>query len=202
MISIDPNTKTARENYKILTGSVIPRPIAFVTTMSASGVLNAAPFSYFNIVSSNPPLLSVSIERSNGKMKDTARNIMFQNEYVIHIVDEDLVHNMNKTAASLPPDKSEVDLTTLTKEASTCISVPAIKEAKIRFECILEQTLQVGDKDFPSCDLMIGRIVQYHIKNDVYYNGKIDPAGLSAVSRLAGNNYANVGEIYEIKRPK
>src|SRR5690625_289867 len=101
MISINPNEKTERENYKILTGSVIPRPIAFITTLSEDGVVNAAPFSYFNIVSSNPPLLSVSVQRSKGEMKDTSRNIMRQKEFVIHIVDEDIVHNMNKTAASL-----------------------------------------------------------------------------------------------------
>src|SRR5690625_7407996 len=97
MISINPNEKTERENYKILTGSVIPRPIAFITTLSEDGVLNAAPFSYFNIVSSNPPLLSISVERSEGKMKDTTRNIMYRKEYVIHIVDKNIVHNMNKT---------------------------------------------------------------------------------------------------------
>src|SRR5690625_730004 len=142
MISIDPNVKTARENYKILIGSVIPRPIAFVTTLSEDGVLNAAPFSFFNIVSSNPPMLSVSIQRSTGKMKDTTRNILYRKEFVIHIVDENIVHDMNNTAANLPSDKSEIKLTTLTKIESSHVSVPAIKEAKIRMECVAEKTLQ------------------------------------------------------------
>src|SRR5690625_311855 len=186
MISINPNEKTERENYKILTGSVIPRPIAFVTTLSENGVLNAAPFSYFNIVSSNPPLLSVSIQRSKGKMKDTARNIMNYKEFVIHIVDENLVHNMNETAANLSPDESEIDLTTLNEMDSTHVSVPAIKEAKIRMECILEQTLPLGGKDAHSCDLVIGRVVQYHLKHSVYQNGKINPRELRSEERRVG----------------
>jgi len=202
MISINPNEKTERENYKILTGSIIPRPIAFITTLSEDGVVNAAPFSYFNIVSSNPPLLSVSVQRSKGEMKDTSRNIMQQKEFVIHIVDENIVHNMNKTAASLAPNESELDLTTLTQIESSHVSVPGVKEAKIRMECVLDRILQLGEKSTPSCDLIIGQVVQFHIKNNVYQNGKIDPCELSAVSRLAGHNYANLGEIYEIVRPK
>lgn len=111
MISIDPNTQSERDTYKLLIGSVVPRPVAFVTTLSADGVLNAAPFSYFSIVSSNPPLLSVSVQRKNGAPKDTARNAMQSGELVIHIVDEDTVAAVNETAANLPPDESELDRT-------------------------------------------------------------------------------------------
>ena len=110
MHSIDPKTISERENYKFLIGSIIPRPIAFVTSLSEEGVLNGAPFSYFNIVSSNPPMISLSIQRSGGKQKDTARNILHSKEFVIHIVDEDNVMKINETAATLPPDKSEIEL--------------------------------------------------------------------------------------------
>ncbi|MCY8438953.1 flavin reductase family protein [Bacillus haynesii] len=202
MLSIDPHTKTERENYKFLIGSIIPRPVAFVTSLSEEGVLNGAPFSYFNIVSSNPPMISLSIQRSEGSQKDTARNILNSKEFVVHIVDEQNVEKINTTAASLPPNQSEVQLAELTPVESVKVSVPGVKEAKVRMECVLEYSLELGDKYSPGCDLIIGRVVQYHIKSGIYENGKIDPRGLGAISRLAGHDYAKIGEIFTRKRPK
>jgi len=202
LLSIDPTQNTERENYKFLIGSIIPRPIAFVTTISKDGVLNGAPFSYFNIVSSNPPMISLSIQRISGRQKDTARNIIESKQFVVHIVDEQNVEKINKTAASLPPDQSEIELSNLTPVESTKISVPGVKEAKIRMECSLEHSLELGGLVTPGCDFIIGKVVQFHIENDIYENGRIDPRGLAAISRLAGNNYAKIGEIFEIERPK
>ncbi|WP_342042131.1 flavin reductase family protein [Bacillus sp. OTU2372] len=202
MISIDPSKNTERENYKFLIGSIIPRPIAFVTSLSKEGVLNGAPFSYFNIVSANPPLISLAIQRSGGRQKDTARNIIDLKEFVVHIVDEHNVELINKTAASLPPDQSEIELAQLTPVKSVKVSTPGVMEAKIRMECRLEHSLEIGGEDSPGCDLIIGRIVQYHIESDLYESGRIGPKGLAAVSRLAGNNYAKIGEIFEIERPQ
>ncbi|MEH7743669.1 flavin reductase family protein [Neobacillus drentensis] len=202
MLSIEPTSMSERENYKFLIGSIIPRPIAFVTTISKDGVLNGAPFSYFNIVSSNPPMISLSIQRSTGRQKDTARNIIESKQFVVHIVDEQNVEKINKTAASLPPDQSEIELANLTPVDSVKISVPGVKEAKIRMECTLEHSLELGGLDTSGCDFIIGKVVQFHIDNDIYENGRIDPKGLAAVSRLAGNNYAKIGEIFEIERPK
>ncbi|QIZ07682.1 flavin reductase family protein [Priestia megaterium] len=202
MLSIDPALMSERENYKFLIGSIIPRPVAFVTTISKDGVLNGAPFSYFNIVSSNPPMISLSIQRSAGSQKDTARNIIDSKQFVVHIVDEHNVEKINKTAASLPSDQSEVKLANLTSVDSVKISVPGVKEAKIRMECSLEHSLELGSSDSPGCDFIIGRVVQFHIEDEIYENGRIDARGLAAVSRLAGNNYAKIGEIFEIERPK
>ncbi|NWQ43263.1 flavin reductase family protein [Bacillus sp. EB106-08-02-XG196] len=202
MLSIDPASLSERENYKFLIGSIIPRPIAFVTTLSKDGSLNGAPFSYFNIVSSNPPMISLSIQRREGQYKDTTRNINESKEFVIHIVDEQNVEKINQTAASLPPHQSEIEMAQLTPVESVKVSVPGVKEAKIRMECLLEHSLELGGVDSPGCDLLIGRIVQFHIENDLYDKGRIDPRGLAAVSRLAGNNYAKIGEIFEIERPK
>ncbi|MCY8755903.1 flavin reductase family protein [Bacillus haynesii] len=202
MLSIDPHTKTERENYKFLIGSIIPRPVAFVTSLSEEGVLNGAPFSYFNIVSSNPPMISLSIQRFEGSQKDTARNILNSKEFVVHIVDEQNVEKINTTAASLPPNQSEVQLAELTPVESVKVSVPGVKEAKVRMECVLEYSLELGEKYSPGCDLIIGRVVQYHIKSGIYENGKIDPRGLGAISRLAGHDYAKIGEIFTRKRPK
>ncbi len=202
MLSIDPTTLSERENYKFLIGSIIPRPIAFVTTLSEDGVINGAPFSYFNIVSSNPPMISLSIQRSGGRQKDTARNIINKKEFVVHIVDEDNVGKINETAASLPPNQSEIELAELTPVESVKISVSGVKEAKVRMECVLEHSLELGGADSPGCDLIIGRVVQFHIEDDIYENGRINPRGLAAVSRLAGASYAKIGETFEIERPK
>jgi len=203
MRSINPTKQTERENYKLLTGSIIPRPIAFVTSKSKDDVINGAPFSYFSIVSSNPPMISLSIQRAGGKQKDSARNIVEQGEFVVHIVDEENVEKVNQTAANLPPDESEIALAELTEVKSSMISVPGVKEAKIRMECVLEHALEVGgDEEAPGCDVIIGKVVQFHIEDHLIENGRIDAVGLGAVSRLAGSSYAKIGETFSIERPK
>ncbi|WP_010677854.1 flavin reductase family protein [Bacillus timonensis] len=202
MISIDPTRISERDNYKLMIGSIIPRPIAFVTSTTKTGTLNGAPFSYFNIVSSDPPLISLSIQRKDGDMKDTARNIIEGKEFVVHIVDESNVEKINKTAASLPPNESEIELAELTPVESTRIKVPGIKEAKIRIECVLEKSIELGGQAMPGCDLLIGNVVQFHIDEALFSKGRINQEKLGAVSRLAGNYYAKVGNIFEIERPK
>lgn len=200
MLSIDPKTMTERDAYKFLIGSIIPRPIAFVTTLSEQGVLNAAPFSYFNIVSSNPPMISVSIQRVNGEHKDTARNAIYRKAFVVHICDESNIEVVNQTAARLPADVSEVEIIGLTPVQSTAIEVPGVEQSKIRMECVLDKAIPLGTDD-AGCDLLIGRIVHFHIEEELYQNGRIDPLKLKPVSRLAGNNYATLGRIFEIERP-
>lgn len=201
MISIDPKQNTERANYKLLVGTVIPRPIAFVTTQSEAGIVNGAPFSYFNIVSSNPPMVSLAIQRPVDGLKDTARNIYENKEFAVHIVDSEHVAKINETSASLPPWESEVDMAGLTLIPSTTVSVPGIIESKVRMECRLVQAVPFKGEGGGS-DLFIGEVVQFHIDEAIYENGRIDPRGLDAVSRLAGANYAAIGDIFEIARPK
>lgn len=196
VLSFDPDKQTERENYKLLIGTIIPRPIAFVTSKSSQGIVNAAPFSYFNIVSSNPPMLSVSVQRKVGERKDTARNILSGKEFVVHIVDEENVFEVNETAASLPPDESEIDVTKLSLVNSEEIGVPAVEQAKVRFECVLHQAV-----DLTGSDLLIGRIVRIHIDDSIYEKGRINADLLKPVSRLAGTNYAKLGEVFSLKRP-
>lgn len=202
MISIDPLEQSERDNYKLLIGSIIPRPVAFVTTLSNKGVLNAAPYSYFNIVTADPPLISISVQRKNGIPKDTARNALEAGAFVVHISDESYIHQINETAANLPPDESEVLLAGLTSIASDKIAVPGIAEANIRMECLLEHCIPLGGtKDSPATDLLIGRVVCFHIDESLYQNGHIDPLALKPVSRLAGTSYAKLGEVFSIARP-
>ncbi|WP_309121802.1 flavin reductase family protein [Paenibacillus sp.] len=203
MISIDPAQRTARDNYKLLIGSIIPRPIAFVTTVSDIGVLNAAPFSYFSIVSSAPPMISVSVQRKSGTRKDTARNAIGAGAFVVHIVDETNVEAVNRTAAGLPSDESEVTYAALTPVASEAIAVPGVREAKIRMECVLEKALELGGTDAePACDLLIGRVVRFHLAEEVYQGGYILADRLQPVSRLAGNEYAALGKSFTLERPQ
>lgn len=201
MISINPKQNSERDNYKLLIGSIIPRPIAFVTTQSEDGVVNGAPFSYFNIVSSNPPMVSLAIQRPNDELKDTAQNIYGNDQFVVHIVDEDNVRIINETAASLPASESEIELANLTLVPSESVSVPGVKEAKIRMECRLVQAIPLGGEG-PGSDLFIGEVVQFHVDKAIYEVGRIDPRGLNAVSRLAGTHYAKIGDIFSMERPK
>ncbi|WP_026297241.1 flavin reductase family protein [Paenibacillus daejeonensis] len=202
MLSIDPAQQSERENYKLLIGSIVPRPIALVTTLSPEGVLNAAPFSYFNIVSSKPPLVSIAIQRRGGKPKDTARNAMTEGAFVVHITDTSYLEQMNQTAANLPPEASEVALAELTQVASEAIAVPGLAEARIRMECVLEQALPLGEtSESPTTDLLLGRIVRFHIDASLYHEGRIDIVALDPVSRLAGSDYARLGEVISLPRP-
>lgn len=201
MIEIDPSKQTERENYKLLIGSVVPRPIAFVTSEAEDRTINGAPFSYFNIVSADPPMLSVSVQRKNGVQKDSARNILHQENFVIHIVSKSYLEKINQTAASLAADESELTLANLTTVSSQKITTPGVEEAKVRYECVLEKHLELGEGDEVSTDFFIGKIVCIHVDEEVYDDGKIIYDELQAISRLAGTDYAEIGPITTIPRP-
>lgn len=202
MVHFSPKEISERDNYKFLIGSIIPRPIALITSVSEDDILNVAPFSYFNIVTSNPPMVSVAFQRKNGALKDTTRNILAKKEAVIHIVDTENVDEANKTAANLPADTSEFDFTNFTLTTSKTVATPSLKETKIRFEVELNQHVIIENEGEPSADLLILKIKQYHIEDELYHEGRIDPIGLAAVSRLAGHDYAEVGKIFTITRPE
>lgn len=198
---IDPLKQKERDNYKMMIGSVIPRPIAFITSQSEEGIVNAAPFSYFNIVTANPPMIAVSIQRKEGKMKDTARNIINNKEFVAHIVSKSFIREVNKTAAALPYHESEIELTDLQLTESKKISVPTVETAKVAFECILEKHVILGDEE-KAVDHIIGRIVNFNIDDELIDNYRIDPYKLAPISRLAGHNYSELGEIFALERPE
>lgn len=198
---LDPKDLTQRENYKLLIGSIIPRPVAVVSTQSADGIVNIAPFSFFNIVNSEPVILSLAIQRKEGGLKDTARNLLATKEAVVHILDQTNVQEANKTAALLPADQSELTVSGFTTTASKTIAVPGLNEASVRLETILHQHVPIKKDQQITADLLLLEVVGYQIAEDVYQDGKIDPRALQAVSRLAGNSYATIGEIFDIKRP-
>lgn len=207
MITIDPKDLRAREVYKLMSGVIVPRPIAFVTTSSTvNGAVNAAPFSFFNVVSSDPPLISLSIGRRKGQiMKDTARNAIESGELVVHISTENIIGDINETAALLPAARSELDLTGLNTIESSKVSVPGVREAKVRFECTLEQHYEIkNDEGETAADFLLARIVFIHMDESIYdqEKGYVHTEALRPVARLAGSEYAELGKVYSLIRPE
>lgn len=199
---IDPSTQNSVDNYRLLTSTVIPRPIAWITSLSEDRVVNAAPFSFFNVVSSNPPMLCVSVGRRDGQPKDTTVNIAYTKEFVVHIVDESLAVAMNMTAAHMPPEESELELAGLSQVESDKVKVPGIKEAKVRMECKVKQIIPItDDRDRPTSDLILGRVVCLQCDEELYEDGMMNVSALKPISRLGGNEYAKLGELLRIDRP-
>lgn len=206
MIFYSAKKLTTKQNYKFLTGSVIPRPIAWITTMNQeTKVVNAAPFSYFNIVAKEIPLVSLSINRNKGKMKDTAHNLLQQNEGVIHLVNNDVLAAMNQSAASLSADQSELKQTDLVTVDSKEVAVPAIQEAPIRFEVRLHQYIPIKDhEENIISDLFILEVLNYHFQDALFdqENEYIEPIAFDPLARLAGNTYSHIAQTLELERPK
>lgn len=194
---------TRKQNYKFLTGSVIPRPIAWITTQGPDQVTNLAPFSFFNVVGSGLPLVMISINRKGPQMKDSARNLLSHPEGVIHIVSQDLIAEMNQTAASLDPNESELNLTDLELIESHTVSVPGIKKAKIRLEVQLDQYVPIEHEGIVINDLFILKVTDYHFSDEIFDPEKeyLLPDKIDPVARLAGNNYANITNFQTLKRP-
>ncbi|MBZ6526747.1 flavin reductase family protein [Aerococcaceae bacterium DSM 111021] len=194
---------SSKDKKKKLAGTVIPRPIALVMTQSDE-VINIAPFSYFNIVSNDPPLLSIAIQRSNGELKDTSRNILAKQEATVHIVDEDIVKEANKTSATLPADESELKVSNFNLVESNIIGTPGIREAAVRYETTLYNAMEIkNSEELIVADLIVLEVVGFHLAGKIYdeETGYIIADKLKPVSRLAGADYAKLGDQFDLIRP-
>ena len=180
----------AQQTYKLITGVVVPRPIAWVCTRSPAGVLNVAPFSAFTFVSNKPPMLGINVGRKDGVRKDTALNILGSGEYVIHIADQALLPAVHESAVEHPPEVSEVDLLGLQTVPSDCIAVPRLAAPPVAMECRLHQVIPFGDT---GSEFIVGEVLVFHLREGLLHNGKIDTAELNPLCRLAGPNYATLG---------
>ena len=203
MTSIDPESASTKDLYKLLIGSVIHRPIAFVSTISKAGITNLAPFSFFNAVSSNPPCLMVAIGRKpNGEKKDTLVNIEETEEFVINSANGWLIEPLVHTAAAYPHGVSEIEKAGLTPLTSETVKAPRVKEAAVHFECKLIQKLELGEGQLGSTTLVIGKAQRIHIYSDAYSEGRVDSKLIDPVGRLGGLSYTSLGEVFDIPVPK
>ena len=193
---IDPKDLSAEACYKLMTGVVVPRPIAWVTTVSDAGVVNLAPFSHFTFVAPKPPMVALSIGRKGAVYKDTARNILANEEFVVHIAHAGQVEAVHASAIEFPPDVSEVIELGLATVASEMVRPPRLADARIALECRLRHCIELGDT---RSRLIIGEAVVLHIDDAVMRDGKVETHLLDPLARLAGPNYASLGEIMTMK---
>lgn len=186
---------------RVLTGVVVPRPIAFVSTMSKDGLINLAPYSFFNAVAYDPPTIVFSSSRHAGdKRKDTLAHIEETGEFVVNIVVDDIAEAMNRTAAEYPSEVSEFEIAGLTPAPSQQVRPPRVAESPVNMECRLLQVVPLGQGDHQH-GLVIGQIVLMHIRDDIIEGHRINHQRLKPTGRLAGNMYCHTSEVFEMVRP-
>jgi len=186
----------AEASYRLLTGLVVPRPIAWVTTLSSSGTVNLAPFSHFTFVSPKPPMLAISVGRKGDTYKDTARNILANEEFVVHIADRALVGPLHDSAQELPPEESEVEMLGLDTAPSLHVAVPRLTAAPVAMECRLRHCIEFGET---RSRLLVGEVLVFRLREGLFADGKVDTRRLDPIGRIAGPNYTTLGEILTMR---
>jgi flavin reductase (DIM6/NTAB) family NADH-FMN oxidoreductase RutF len=200
-MQFDPQELEQTAIYKLLTGTVIPRPIGWISTISEDGILNLAPFSYFNAVGDDPPHVMFSTVRTNNSNKDTLNNVLATKQFVVNMVTEDLAEQMNMTSQPIPANESEFELAGLTPIASVKVKPPRVLECKITMECELVHHYNLENSKSGGATIIIGKIVMFHIDESVLLdNYKINLETYKPIARLAGSNYSKLGEIFSVKR--
>ena len=197
MLEIDPAQLDRRAAYKLMISLIVPRPIAWVSTISPGGSLNLAPFSYFNGISSHPPIVMIAVGARRGERKDTWRNIEQTREFTVNVVIQELVDAMVLSSGEFPPEVDEFKEAGVTPLASTKIKPPRIAESPVSMECKLEKIVEVAGSA-----LILGRVVLYHIREDLMVEGSVDPKKLMPVARLGDDYYSYLGEVFQRARPK
>jgi len=199
-MELDLEHKLADRAYAILASLVTPRPIAFVTTVSPDGIVNAAPFSFFNLLGAEPPILAIAPgDRDDGTPKDTARNIRLTHEFVVNLVDESIAEAMNKCAASLPYGQNELDTAGLHAIPSSVVKPPRIAESPVNLECQEWGTLQIGDNR-----VVIGLIKRVHLRDELFDSEKkrVKTESLFLIGRMASPHwYCRTRDRFEMIRP-
>ncbi|MFZ3588802.1 flavin reductase family protein [Bacillus sp. DJP31] len=203
-MDIRPDTLEWQNAYKLLVGSILPRPIAFVSTIDEKGIPNLAPFSFFTAICADPMLICFSPMRKaeTGEKKDTLVNIETTKEFVINIVSSSVAEQMNETSKAFDPSIDEFDVTGLTKVKSQTVQPPRVKECRVHLECTLHEVLHFGDHPGAG-SLVIGKVQYVHVDDELYYDGKIDTTKLDPIGRLAGHMYTSpMTDTFEIIRKR
>ena len=193
---VDPADLSAEKSYRLLTGIVVPRPIAWISTLNEAGRVNLAPFSTFTFVSPKPPMLGFSVGRKGHVYKDTAHNILRRETYVVHLADRRLLQPLHSSAEEVEPDVSEAEMLGLDTIQSDLIEVPRLADAPVAMECRLRQVLEFGET---RSRFVVGEVVRFHLRDGLLNDGKIDTLELDPICRLGGPNYATLGEVQTLR---
>ena len=200
-MELNPEDTSSKDIYKLLIGAVLPRPIAWVSTIDISGNVNLAPFSFFTVASVNPPVLCFCpLLKPEAIKKDTLVNIEETGEFVINIVSANLGEKMNQTSAPYPTNVNEFGMTGLTAKPSTFVKPPRVEESLINFECKLHEIICFGSEPMAG-SLVLGKICNIHVESSIYNMRRIDGEALDAIGRLAGNMYVTTRGSFEMERP-
>jgi flavin reductase (DIM6/NTAB) family NADH-FMN oxidoreductase RutF len=194
---IDTATLSPEQTYKLMTGIVVPRPIAWITTRSESGVINVAPFSCYTIVSNKPPMIGVNIGRKAGVRKDTGKNIHDSKEFVVNIASEDLLLPLHQSAIEYDSDVSEVEVLGLETLPTHTINVPRLKAVPVSMECRLHSITPYGET---GAEFYVGEVMAIHVRDTLIHDGKIETTDLRPICRLGGPNYAEMGKVITMQR--
>jgi len=206
MLCFNPATCQPRQIYKLMTGIIVPRPVALVSTMDKQGVANLAPFSFFCGVGSVPPTvlfcpsLRPGATAGSVEPKDTLRNVEETGEFVINIVSEAIAAAANASSAEVPPQVDEFVLSGLTPIASKAVRPPRVAESPAQMECKLLQVIYTGHAP-GSGVIVLGEVLRFHLREDLVEDFRVDPAGLDAVGRMAGNTWVRTRDRIELIRP-
>jgi flavin reductase (DIM6/NTAB) family NADH-FMN oxidoreductase RutF len=196
-VILDPGTISPGDFYRFMISVIVPRPIAFVSTMNADGHHNVAPFSYYNAITNQPPLIGISINHRRGNPKDTYRNIEHTGEFVVNTVDEALGARMVQTSGEWPEDVDEFQLAGLTPVPSDLVRPPRVGESPVSLECRLYRSIELGTTFF-----VVGEILRAHVRDDVLSEGRVDIARLKPLGRLGGDGYSVVRDVIHLPRPR
>jgi flavin reductase (DIM6/NTAB) family NADH-FMN oxidoreductase RutF len=203
MLTFDPANERPLDIYKLMVGSIVPRPIAFVSTVDEHGVFNLAPFSYFSAVCASPPtvLFCSAVRASSLGKKDTLRNVLATKEFVVNIVSEAIAAAMNETAAEVAPEIDEFDLSGLTPLPGTVVKAPRVAESPVQMECRLREVVTISE-DVGGASIVIGEVLRFHVNEEIVDNFRVDPDKLRAIGRMGGPTYCRTHERFDMERPK
>jgi flavin reductase (DIM6/NTAB) family NADH-FMN oxidoreductase RutF len=197
----DPADHDDVEIYKLLIGLVVPRPIGWIGSVSAAGVRNLAPFSFFNAVAASPPTVLFSTIRARGARKDTLSNVEETGVFTVNVVTEETAEAMNLTSGSYDPSVDEFQLAGLTAVAGTVVGAPFVAEAKANLECRLSQVVPIGTDGPMAASIVIGEVVRVHVDGAILDGTRIDQAALRAVGRMGGPTYTRTRDLFSLERP-
>jgi flavin reductase (DIM6/NTAB) family NADH-FMN oxidoreductase RutF len=200
---IDPAEAGPQNTYKLIVGVILPRPIAFVSTLSADGVRNLAPFSFFTAVSANPPVIAFSpmVRGSDSQRKDTLHNIEATGEFVVNVVSEEIVVPMNLCSGEYPADVDEFLISGLTAIPSDLVKPPRVAESKVQMECRLLQVVHVSPKPLGG-SIVLGEVLRFHVADGIIDEFRIDPDALRPIGRMGGPTYVRTADRFDLARPK